>query len=88
MIAGGGMEKERLISTPGGTREGRRADIVIKDKDDRLIYGQVGRTKVDGTPVSREVKAIEDLSTKTTGDQIPHEVQFRAYCPCPGKGKK
>ncbi|MCC4104753.1 RHS repeat domain-containing protein [Serratia ureilytica] len=88
VIAGGGIEKEILIPTPGGHKEGRRADIIIRDKDDKLIYGQVGREKADGTPVSREVKAIEDLKTKTTGDDIPHDVQFRSYCPCSGKGKK
>lgn len=81
MIPGGGVERELLIRTPGGHKDGHQADIVFQDKDDNLIYGQVGRTKADGTPVTREVKAMEDLSTKTTGDNVPHDVHFRSYCP-------
>ncbi|WP_322037798.1 RHS repeat-associated core domain-containing protein, partial [Burkholderia cepacia] len=87
VISGGGVSNEVLIRTPGGHKEGRRTDITYEDKDGRLIHGQVGRTKADGTPVTREVKAMEDLRTKTQGKDIPDEVQFRSYCPCLTKKK-
>ncbi|WP_134928790.1 RHS repeat-associated core domain-containing protein, partial [Pseudomonas protegens] len=87
VIAGGGVKKEVLIATPGGDKQGRRPDIIIKQPDDTIIYGNVGRVKADGTPVPREVKAMDDLKTKTVGDNIPDEVQFRSYCPCRTKGK-
>ncbi|UVL59531.1 DUF6531 domain-containing protein [Pseudomonas sp. B21-032] len=85
--AGGGRKPERLIPTPGGHKQGRRPDIIFEEKDGKIIYGNVGRQKADGTPVSREVGAINDLKTKTTGNDTPAEVQFRPYCPCKTKGQ-
>ena len=82
VIAGGGVRKETLIPTPGGQRQGRRPDIIIEQKDGKIVYGNVGRTKADGTPVAREVNAMDDLRTKTTGSDVPDDIQYRSYCPC------
>ena len=85
VLAGGGVEKENLIKTPGGNKEGRRPDIIYRDADGKVVYGNVGKVKADGsTPVPREQKAMEDLRTKTLGVDRPADVQFRPYnknCP-------
>ena len=86
--SGGGVKRETLISTPGGQKQGRRPDIIIELEDGKKVYGNVGRTKADGTPVLREISAMNDLKTKTTGNDIPDDVQFRAYCPCIPKRAK
>jgi RHS repeat-associated protein len=85
VLAGGGVLKETLIPTPGGHKGGRRADIIFEEGDGKLIYGQVGRTYVNGEPVKREALAMDDLRSKTQGADVPVEVQFRAYCPCKDK---
>ncbi|QZI69364.1 RHS domain-containing protein [Pseudomonas protegens] len=85
VITGGGMEKERLIPTPGGQKTGRRPDIEFVDADGKFVYGNVGKIKADGTPVSREVAAMADLKDKTLYENIPDDVQFRSYCPCKNK---
>jgi uncharacterized protein RhaS with RHS repeats len=81
--AGGGLQKEVLIPTPGGQKQGRRPDIIIEQKDGKIIYGNVGRTKADGTPVPREIIAMDDLQNKTADNDIAAEVQFRPYYPYP-----
>ena len=85
VIAGGGIEKEKALNTPGGHKGKRRPDIIYTDKDGALIYGNVGKVKADGaTPITREQKAMEDLRTKTQGEDVPDDIQFRAYnktCP-------
>ena len=85
VIAGGGIEKEKALNTPGGYKGKRRPDIIYRDKDGALIYGNVGKVRADGTiPVTREQKAMEDLRTKTQGGDVPDDIQFRAYnkmCP-------
>ena len=87
IIAGGGG-KERLVPTPGGSKGGRRPDIIYTDADGKIIYGNVGKVKADGvTPVPRETKATDDLRTKTTGKDVPDDVQFRAYNCCSCKRK-
>jgi CubicO group peptidase (beta-lactamase class C family) len=60
LIAGGSLP-ERLIYTPGGHRTGRRPDLLIEAPDGSSYGINVGRTRADGTPVTRETLAIEDL---------------------------
>ncbi len=61
IIAGGGG-KEVLIPTPGGLKNGRRPDILYKTPDGDLRGRNIGRQNKDGTPVKREVEAMEDLN--------------------------
>ncbi|AJK48947.1 RHS repeat-associated core domain-containing protein [Burkholderia plantarii] len=88
LTAGGGQFPEQVVETTGGFKNGRRPDIIYTDSENRAIYGQVGRVRADGvTPVTREQQAMDDLRTKTQGDDIPDEVEFRAYncCHCSRK---
>ncbi|AKT42727.1 FG-GAP-like repeat-containing protein [Chondromyces crocatus] len=62
VVAGGGREKERLILTPGGHKSGRRPDILYETPDGALRGRNVGRTRTDGTPVRREIEALDDLN--------------------------
>ncbi len=61
VIAGGGVHRERLIPTPGGYKEGRRPDILVRRPDGSLYGINVGRANKKGVPVRREREAIEDL---------------------------
>jgi len=61
ILAGGGG-KEKLIPTPGGFKSGRRPDILYETPDGTVKALNVGKTKADGTPVTREQKAIDDLA--------------------------
>jgi RHS repeat-associated protein len=62
IIAGGGREKERLIKTPGGKKSGRRPDILYETPEGEVRGRNVGRARTDGTPVQREMDALEDLN--------------------------
>ncbi|AUX27821.1 uncharacterized protein SOCEGT47_084190 [Sorangium cellulosum] len=62
IVAGGGRAKERLIPTPGGHKAGRRPDILYETPDGTLRGRNVGRTRADGTPVTRETQALDDLN--------------------------
>lgn len=61
VIAGGGKHKEKLISTPEGKKSGRRPDVLVERPDGTLYGINVGRTRVDGTPIKREAEALDDL---------------------------
>ena len=62
ILAGGGRVAEKAIPIPlGGHKGSRRPDILFKTADGDIRAVNVGRTRADGTPVSREVAAIEDL---------------------------
>jgi hypothetical protein len=61
IIAGGGIKPERLIDTPGGFKGGRRPDILVQRPDGSQYGINVGRQTTSGSPVTREVKAIQDL---------------------------
>ena len=50
----------RLTET--GIKESRRPDIIYKTKEGGLKGVNVGRTKADGTPVTREQRALQDLN--------------------------
>lgn len=62
MIEAGGGGKERLIPTPGGKKAGRRPDILYRTPDGQLRGRNVGKTMADGSPVTREVDALNDLN--------------------------
>jgi RHS repeat-associated protein len=74
IIAGGGRERERLIATPGGNKEGRRPDIIIRNPDGTLRGINVGLTDKNGIPIRREIEALQDLNTKS-----PIPTTFESY---------
>ncbi|MEO8387807.1 Ig-like domain-containing protein [Polaromonas sp.] len=75
IVAGGGREKEQLVPTPGGAKEGRRPDIIIETPEGERRGRNIGRTKADGTPVPREVEALNDLNGpgKLPTDFVPYK---------------
>jgi len=73
ILAGGGRERERLIPTPGGEKSGRRPDILYRDADGQVRGTNVGRTNADGSPVKREVGAMNDLN------QVGVPTEFKPY---------
>ncbi len=64
IIAGGGNEKEQLIRTPGGKKDGRRPDILYEDANGTKRGRNIGKTKADGSPIQREQDALDDLNNK------------------------
>ncbi len=64
IIAGGGQKPEKLVRTPGGNKEGRRPDIVYQTPNGELRGRNIGKTKADGSPVTREQNALNDLNGK------------------------
>jgi RHS repeat-associated protein len=63
VVAGGGVKAEKLVPTPGGDKGARRPDVILKDNATGELSGvNVGRTKADGSPVTREQKALNDLN--------------------------
>src|SRR5262249_15889547 len=62
IVGGGGEEREKLMPTPGGTKEGRRPDILYRTPRGELRGRNVGRTNANGKAVRREVEALEDLN--------------------------
>ena len=61
----GGSKKEEVIPTPGGDKSSRRPDITTIDPSGNTYRENVGRTKADGTPVTREVSAANDIEQAT-----------------------
>ena len=64
-----GMDTKREVEvkTPGGTKEKRYIDVEGKDpKTGKTEQVQVGKENKNGTPVSRERKAMDDVE-KATG---------------------
>lgn len=64
IIAGGQRPglPERLISTPGGFKSGRRPDILVQRPDGSKYGINVGRqSRRTGAPIKREAEAISDL---------------------------
>ncbi len=74
ILAGGGG-KEQLLKTEGGHRSGRRPDILYRTPAGDLRGRNVGRTNADGSPVKREVEALEDLNGpgKLPTDFVPYD---------------
>lgn len=74
IIAGGGRKPEKAIPTPGGNKDSRRPDILYETKSGEIRGRNVGKTKADGSPVTREQKAMDDLNgagVKT--DFVPYD---------------
>jgi RHS repeat-associated protein len=61
----GGDKKEETIRTPAGKKKSRRPDITTIDPDGNPYRENVGRQNQNGTPVSRERKAQEDIKNET-----------------------
>lgn len=75
--AGGGVLPERAVQTPGGTKSIRYPDIISRDPQGQIHYHNVGVSNKNGTPVSREVQAINDL-LKATGIRptyVPNKIR-------------
>jgi len=61
----GGDKTEEAVNTPGGNKESRRPDITTRDPDGNPYRENVGRQNKDGTAVSRERKAQEEIQNAT-----------------------
>ena len=60
---GGRNFKEEFIRTPGGVKSARRPDITMRAPDGTIYRENVGLTYADGTPISRETSALDDLES-------------------------
>lgn len=73
---GGKFETEVKVETPGQTKNRRFMEVAEYDSDGNLVkYHQVGRENKNGTPVKREVRAMEDV--KNSGDATP--IEYHPY---------
>ena len=63
IVAGGGIMPERAIPTPSGQKGSRRPDIAFTTPSGDIAAINVGRTRADGSPVTREQNAIADLTS-------------------------
>jgi len=61
----GGDKPEETVDTPGGNKESRRPDITTGDPNGKPYRENVGRQNQDGTAVSRERRALEDIRNAT-----------------------
>jgi hypothetical protein len=60
------VTREKYIPTPGGAKGYRFADVYGEDKTTGEVrMYQVGKTNANGTPVSREVQAMDDIQEST-----------------------
>jgi RHS repeat-associated protein len=74
ILAGGGRAPEKAIPTPDGNKGSRRPDVLYKTPDGTIKGLNVGRTKADGSPVTREQKAKDDLNgAGVETDFIPYD---------------
>ncbi|MGE7951575.1 RHS repeat domain-containing protein [Lysinibacillus xylanilyticus] len=78
-VTSGGRGKERLIKTPNGKKTGRRPDIEWIDADGNQNWGNVGKTKKDGSPIKREQEALDDLNKVRQSHGVNSDVEFRSY---------
>lgn len=60
--------KERKVDTKGGHKNTRYTDLTAT-KDGKTLNVQVGKSNKNGTPVSRERKAIQDINSSTSGEK-------------------
>jgi len=78
------IEREVLVETPGGTKGKRYIDLRgTNSKTGETESVQVGKQNKNGTPVSREVKALNDIgkSTQRRPTFTPYNNPFRSYKP-------
>jgi hypothetical protein len=62
ILAGGGEQPEKLVPTDGGIKSGRRPDIIYQTPSGEINAINVGLTNADGTPITREAQALQDLN--------------------------
>ncbi len=75
---GGSIAYEVRYNTPGGQKNYRYADVVELDADGKVVrIYQVGKVNKNGTPVIREVRAIEDIMKSI--DYNGEEIYFIPY---------
>lgn len=74
IVAGGGRPEE-VVKITGGIKSLRRPDIIYRTPDGKLRGLNVGQTKADGTPVKRELEALEDLNkhSNVPTDFVPYD---------------
>lgn len=58
------VTREAYIKTPNGAKSYRFVDVA-GEKDGETIYYQVGKQNLNGTPVAREVRAMDDIEGAT-----------------------
>ena len=58
------VEKEVRVPTPNGAKSSRWVDVVGTRNGETRMY-QIGRQNLDGTPVAREVQALDDIEGAT-----------------------
>jgi RHS repeat-associated protein len=76
-----GSEREGTIPTPGGEKNSRRGDVVVKDKSGKVTeVVQVIRPNKNGTAPAREVRAANDITA--TGAKVTF-VPVRPIIPKP-----
>lgn len=62
------------VPTPGGNKVSRRPDVLYKTPDGTTKGLNVGKTKADGSPVTREQEATDDLNgAGVETDFIPYD---------------
>jgi hypothetical protein len=76
---GGNRKPEIEIETPNGRKATRRPDIIWKDKNGKVHWGNVGKTGVRGKPVPREIEALQDLNAVRKLEGVDGRVEFRSY---------
>jgi hypothetical protein len=66
---------EAVIPTPGGHKGSRRPDILHETPTGEIRGVNVGWTRADGTPITREAEALDDLTNKggVPTDFVPYD---------------
>jgi hypothetical protein len=69
------VQREVRIPTPNGAKSSRWVDVVGTRNGDMRMY-QIGRQNLDGTPVAREVQALDDIegATGIRLDFLPYNI--------------
>ena len=60
------VQREVRVPTPNGAKSSRWVDVVGTRNGDTRMY-QIGRQNLDGSPVAREVQALDDIEEGFTG---------------------
>ncbi len=58
------VQREVRVPTPNGAKSSRWVDVVGTKNGETRMY-QIGRQNMDGTPVAREVQALDDIEGAT-----------------------
>ncbi len=74
------VETEHYVKTSGGSKGSRYGDLLVTSPEGEQLIIQVGRQTKTGAPISREIKAIQDL--QRAGYQVefvPYKISKGAY---------